>query len=531
MNAHGRGWRRRSGSPSMRTMHDSPQGAHQVEGWLRPRAETGNAVRYVDTIRERWWLIFAMAAIAVLGALVYVATAPKQYRAEADILITPVSNSESSNTGLGLITESNDPTQTVSTAARLISTPAVAELTKTRLRLSGSAQALLGDVSVEPIAQSSLVAVQAQRGSAASAALVANAFARSAVENATNQLHAAITTQLPALERQLLSLPAAERAGPGTLGQRIAVLQALKTAPNPTLRVASAAIAPTAPSSPQKKLALIAGLIAGLIIGLGAAFASQALDPRLRREEQLRELFRLPLLTHIPRVDSKRGEGPLAPSRLTRAATEAYRTLRATVGATAGADHRSVLITGSSEGEGKSTTAINYAAALAMTGRRVLLIEGDLRRPRLAQALGIQPVVAGVGAVLVNQVSMANAVITSELSENLGLLLVERTAVSLADRLSLPTARKLVEEAKHLADYVVIDSPPLTDVIDTLPLAQEVDTVLIVARIGTSSLKRLISLGEILEQGGITPAGIVVVGQERFSNSYYYDTVLDEQAA
>jgi capsular exopolysaccharide synthesis family protein len=513
-------------------MNDNPKGARQAEGWLRPRAETRNAVRYLDTIRERWWLIVAMTVIAVAAALLYVVTAPKQYRAEADILITPVSNSESSNTGLGLITESNDPTQTVSTAARLIFTPAVAELTKTRLRLSGPAQALLSEVSVEPIAQSSLVAVQAQRGTPAGAALVANTFAASAVGLATDQLHTAIAAQLPTLERQLLSLPPAERTGPGTLGQRIAALQALERAPNPTLRVAGAAIAPTSPSSPKKKLALIAGLVAGLTIGLGAAFASQALDPRLRREEQLRELFRLPLLTHIPRVDSRRGEGPLAPSRLTPAATEAYRTLRATVAATVGEDHRSVLITGSSEGEGKSTTAINYAAALAMTGRRVLLIEGDLRRPRLSQALGIQPVSAGVGAVLVNRISMANAVITSELSDNLGLLLVEHTAVSLADRLSLPTARKLVEEAEELADYVVIDSPPLTDVIDTLPLAQEVDTVLIVARIGISSLKRLTSLGEILEQGGITPAGIVVVGQEQFSSSYYYgDAILDEQVA
>jgi receptor protein-tyrosine kinase len=409
----------------------------------------------------------------------------------------------------------------------------VAELTKTRLGLSGSAHALLADISVEPIAQSSLVAVQARRGSASGAALAANSFAISAVELATKQLHAAISAQLPTLERQLQSLPAGERTGPGTLGERIAAMQALETAPDPTLRVASAATLPSSPSSPQKKFALISGLLAGLVIGLGAAFASQALDPRLRREEQLRELYRLPILTHIPRIDSTRGEGPLVPSRLTPAATEAYRTLRATVAATVGEGHRSVLITSCSEGEGKSTAAVNYAAALAMANRRVLLIEGDLRRPSLAKTLGVQPVIAGVGAVLVNQVSMVDAVVTSDLGDNLGLLLVERTAVSLADRLSLPTARKLVEEAEALADYVVIDSPPLTEVIDALPLAQEVDAVLIVARLGTTSLKRLVSLGEILEQGGVTPAGLIVVGQQRFAHSYYYGggVLMDEQVA
>ena len=503
-------------------MQEKRKGAGQPAGWLRPRSETQGVIRYLDTIRERWPLIVAMTVIAVFAALIYVETAHKVYRAEADVLVTPISGGESADAGLGLITESNDPTQTVSTAAKLIATPAVAEATRERLRLSGTAQSLLSDVSVEPIANSSLVAVQASRSSASEAARVANAFANLAVELETKQLHATIAAQLPSLERQLLSLPVAERTGAGTLGARIATLQALAAGPNPTLRVSSGATLPTSPASPRKKLALIAGLLGGLIIGLGLAFASQALDPRLRREEQLRDLFHLPLLTQIPRVDSSRGEGPLVPSRLTPAATEAYRTLRATVAATVGEMHQSVLITGSSAGEGKSTAAINYAAALAMTGRRVLLIEGDLRRPTLARALGIGPVVAGVGAVLVNQVSMADAVVTSDLGENLGLLLVERTSVPLADRLSLPTARKLVEEAEGLADYVVIDSPPITEVIDALPLAQEVDAVLIVARIGASSLKRLASLGEILEQGGVTPAGIILVGRERVSHSYYY---------
>jgi succinoglycan biosynthesis transport protein ExoP len=512
-------------------MHDDRRRTSGSESWVRPPVAAHGAIRYLDTIRERWPLILATTLIAASAALVYLATSPTRYRAEADILVTPVSGNESANTGLGLITESNDPTQTVSTAARLISTPTVATLTKASLGVKGSPQSLLNDVSVEPIAQSSLVAVQAESGSALVAARIANGFASAAVELATNQLHAAISSQLPALERQLRSLPPSAKSGPGTLGERVATLQSLASAPNPTLRVASTATIPSSPSSPHRKLALIAGVVGGLIVGLGAAFASQALDPRLRREEQLRELFRLPLLTHVPRIETVRGEGPLVPSRLTPAATEAYRTLRATVAATVGEDHRSVLITSSSEGEGKSTAALNYATALAMVNRSVLLIEGDLRRPRLANALGVSPV-AGVGAVLLNQISMADAVVTSDLGENLGLLLVERTAVSLADRLSLPTARRLVEEAEALADYVVIDSPPLTQVIDALPLAQQVDAVLIVARIGTSSLKRLANLGEILDQGGVTPAGIIVVRRERISHNYYYGggpVIVDEQ--
>jgi capsular exopolysaccharide synthesis family protein len=496
--------------------------AERARGWLRPRAGTQGALRYVETIRERWALIVATTLLATLAAAVYVATAPTRYKAEASVLVTPMTSTETATAGLGLITESNDPTQTVSTAAKLIATPSVAALTLSDLGLSGSPQALLAKVSVQPVAQSSLVSVQAEAGSGVAAARLANGFAASAVELATRQLHATIATQLPGLERQLANSPPSERTGPGTLSERVATLQSLANAPNPTVRVASIATVPTSPSSPQKKLALVAGAIGGLILGLGAAFASQALDPRLRREEQLRELFSLPLLAHVPRVRAGRSESPLVPARLTPPAIEAYRALRATVAATAGELHRSILITSSSSGEGKSTTAINYALALAATNRRVLLVEGDLRRPTLADALGVDPVIAGVGAVLINQISMADAVITSELNENLNLLLVERTSVSLADRLSLPTARRLVTEAEALAEYVVIDSPPLTEVVDALPLAQEADAVLIVARIGVTSIKRLASLGEILAQGGVTPTGIVVVGRERLTHSYYH---------
>ncbi|HEX3511621.1 MAG TPA: Wzz/FepE/Etk N-terminal domain-containing protein [Solirubrobacteraceae bacterium] len=513
-------------------MDDAWPRAGGGSSWLRPRTEAQGAIRYLDTIRERWWVVVLTTILALGAAVIYVSVAHTRYQAEADVLVTPVSGTESATSGLGLITESNDPTQTVSTAARLISTDAVAAEAIHRLRLSGTPQSLLGDVKVEPIAQSSLVAVTAERGSAAEAARVANGFAQASIEVATSQLHAAIAARLPALRGKLAGLPSSQQSGAGTLGERVAALEALAASPDPTLRVAASATVPTSPSSPKKKLALIAGLIAGLILGLGAAFSSQALDPRLRREEQLRELFRLPLLARIPRVTTTRGEGPLVPARLSPAATEAFRTMRATLAATAGENVRSILVTSSSEAEGKSSTAINLAESLALAGRRTLLIEGDLRRPTIAQALGLHPGLGGIGSVLVNDVSMEDAILTTDAyGHNLGFLLVERKAIALADQLSLPTARKLVEEAEALAEIVVIDSPPLTQVIDALPIAQEVDAVVIVARLGASRLNRLEALGELLAQGGVKPTGLVMVGQEFTANAYYGGVAAMESSA
>lgn len=490
--------------------------------WLRPRVETEGAVRYLATIREWWWLILLTTILAVGIAAAYVATAEKVYRADADLLITPVSSGDPATAGLGLITESSDPTQVVSTAARLVATPAAAAATRVRLRLDRSPQEILDAVRVEPIAQSNLVAVTAEADTAAGAARLANAFAESAIAVRTQQMHAQIAARLPALRERLEALPPEERTGAGSLGERISGLEALATASDPTIRVATRALAPGSPASPQPKLAIAAGLLGGLIVGLGAAFASQALDPRLRREEQLRELFQLPLLARVPRLPGTRNRGPLPPERLTPAAIEAYRTLRATLAATVGEEARSVLITSSSPGEGKTTAAINFAESLAAAGHHVLLIEGDLRRPTIGEALGMHPAV-GVGAVLVKRATLSEAVVASpEYGENLGFLLVERSSVSLADRLSLPTARQLVAEAETIADYVVIDSPPLTEVTDALPLAQEVDAVVILARIGVSRLNRLVELGETLAQGNVEPAGLVVIGRERAAYAAYH---------
>lgn len=492
----------------------------QHDDWLYPRDDGQGGLRYAATLRRWWWLIALTTVVALAAAAIYVSTAPKVYSAEAELLVTPVSAGDPATSGLGLLTDSTDPTQVVSTAARLVSSPAVALATRQRLGLSESPQGLLDDVTVEPVAQSNLLAITAERGDAAEAARLANAYATSAVDVRTEQLHAEIAAQLPHLQNQLAQVPRGERTGPGTLGERISALQALASGPDPTLRIATRALPPTGPSSPQRKLALGAGLLCGLIVGIGAAFAAQALDPRLHREDQLRALFRLPILARIPRLRGAQ-RGPLTLDELTPAALESYRTLRATLAAAVDRDSRSVLITSSSPGEGKTTTAISFAEALAASGRRVLLIEGDLRRPSIGRALGIEPA-AGVGAVLLNRATIEQAVVTSPVyGDKLGFLLAEGTSASLADRLSLPTARALVAEAEAVADFVVIDSPPLTEVIDALPLAQEVDAVVIMTRIGTSRLNRLRELGELLAQGGVTPAGVVVLGRERAVESVY----------
>lgn len=480
--------------------------------------------RYVGILRERWKLVTLITLAAILAALAYTQLASKTYEAEADLLITPVSLGDPTTSGLGLLTESNDPTQTVTTASRLVSTNEVGARVLERLGRKGSPASVFEDVVVEPIAQSNLIAVRATAGSARGAAELATTVARAATEVRTRQLYLQLDALVPRLQAQLAALPPDARAGPGTLGERVTLLQTLRAGQDPTIRLATSATPPTSPASPKPKLALAAGLVGGLILGLGAALALQALDPRLRREEQLQDVYRLPILGRIPRATRRPGPRPLDPGRLELPVVEAFRTLRATIAATLGAERpQSLLVTSSGSGEGKTTTALNLAYSLAQSGQRVILIEADVRRPMIAETLGATPMY-GVASVMEGSRPVADSLtVIPDYGDNLSFLLAERPIPAFADQLGGIQARRMLVEAEAIADFVVVDSPPLTEVIDALPLAQEADAVLIVVRLGLSRLKRLAELGEILSQGGAYPIGIAEVGTDQASSSYYVD--------
>jgi Mrp family chromosome partitioning ATPase len=176
-----------------------------------------------------------------------------------------------------------------------------------------------------------------------------------------------------------------------------------------------------------------------------------------------------------------------------------------------------VLVTGSGTGEGKSTAALNLAHALAIASKRVILIEADVHNPGIGSALGIRPE-RGVASVLVDGVPLSEALVGSEAhGGNLQLLLADRGGQWMADHLSLPSALAMIEQAKLIADYVIVDSPPVGPVGDALPLARVADDVLLVVRLGTTDVHDLATSAELLAQQGVEPVGFVVMesGDER----------------
>jgi capsular exopolysaccharide synthesis family protein len=488
--------------------------------WLQPRAEERGLSGYLRTLRERVWLVVLAVVVTMAAAAIYVAAADEVYEAEAGILVTPVPEDAAVLISVGLISRSADPLRDVETVARLIATDEVASQAQALLEgvpeAEDGPEELLDQVDVEPVAESNIVSVTAEASDPSAAAEIANAFVEATIAQRTAELQRRVDERLAQL-----------RQGPArgvSINREIAQLELIRSGADPTLQVATRATAQDDPIWPKPVPSIAAGLIAGLVLGIGGAFSYQALDPRLRREEQLRAAFRLPILARVPKESGGRGRKPISPRQLSVAAMEAYRTLRATLGATrtAGEGARSVLITSPSASEGKTTTAINLAESLALAGNKVILIEADLRKPDVGATLGLSSD-TGVIGVLLGEARIEDALVESPLfGTDLRVLLAEQTAPFASEILALPSSRKLIEDASELADYVIIDSAPLSAVVDALPLAAAVDQVLLVVLLGRTRIRQIAELGELLAENGITPAGFALLGAPGEDRGYYY---------
>ena len=493
----------------------------------------------METVRERIWLVIGVMVLTLAAATLYLATADKVYEAQSELLVTPVAEDDPALTGLALIRSSSDPSRDVETVARLVTSRAVAADVRAELSLDESPQDLADSIDASPVAQSNIVVISATDSDPQLAADIANSFAENAIADRDEKLQAQLKPLIESLQARAAD-PNLPRDAAVTLSEQLTRLESLQAGGDPTIRFETSAAPPDSPVAPRPVLTIAAGLIGGLVLGLGAAFLMQAIDPRLRREEQLRERYGLPILARIPRerkgIDPessgirKSVPVPLSPSSLSPRTLEAYRGLRAMLSAAAGPGEgetgsgRAILVTGPSPVDGKTTTAINLASSYALAGKRVILIEADFRRPKISAALKVTPR-RGIGDVLLGEASLDEALVSVKpFGDELRVLPVQRPDDQVSELLSIPTARRLLDSARELADYVVVDSPPLTEVIDTLPLAHCVDDLLLVCRIGGSSLLQLSRLADLLEQNGLEPRGFVVIGVAGSEGSYYFES-------
>ncbi|MGH2674907.1 MAG: polysaccharide biosynthesis tyrosine autokinase, partial [Actinomycetota bacterium] len=240
---------------------------------------------------------------------------------------------------------------------------------------------------------------------------------------------------------------------------------------------------PSSPASPNYLLNAALALFVGLALGVGLAFLRERLDDRLRGRDDLEARSGAPVFAVVPRVGGwkKRSESRLVTLTEPRSApTEAYRTLRTgLLFAASQRDMRTVLITSPQVEEGKSTTAANLSVVLAQAGKRVILIDADLRKPRLHRFFQA-PNEVGLTSVLSGQVQPHDGLAQPQVP-NLRVLTSGPVPGNPAELLSSDQMGSLVKTLREAADLVIMDSPPVLVAADATILASFADGLVLVA--------------------------------------------------
>lgn len=297
---------------------------------------------------------------------------------------------------------------------------------------------------------------------------------------------------------------------------------------------------PTRPSEPNIPRNLFLGLMVGLLGGVGLAIVLELLDTTVNTPDDVQMATGLPVVGVVPskcqdsEPKTKHGfttlstnAGPvrfplLAYERPRSQIAEAYRALRTSILLSC-APPKVIVVTSSLPQEGKTTTSTNIAIVLAQKGARVLLIDADLRRPRIHKMMGATQR-SGLTTLLRGQHSENDVIALTKIA-NLFCLYAGPTPPQPSEMLSSPQMRRYMAKWRNEFDHIVIDTPPILAVTDAALLSVDADAVLMVIRSGQTTKEALRRAHEVLAQVKAPMTGVVVNGVDtRQSHYYYYGT-------
>jgi len=311
------------------------------------------------------------------------------------------------------------------------------------------------------------------------------------------------------------------------------------------ISIAEFAIPPETPIAPRRLTTVLAALFLSTLFGMGLALFLEYLDDTIRTTEEVESYLQLPALAAIPKIDSMprrrlllvgandEGEpnptsGLLIHNDSRSSLAEAYRQLRTSILlSTAGHAPKSLLVTSSLPSEGKTTTAVNTAISLAQTGAKVLIMDADMRRPRLHSVFNISNA-HGLSTLLANELSdkeILNVIGYDEASK-LNLLPSGPVPPNPAELLGSEQMTNLMKILQNHFTHVVVDSPPIASFTDGVLVASMVDGVILVVNSGKSSRQVVRRSRQLLQDLGAKIFGVVLnnVKLNSQDNNYYYQS-------
>ena len=297
------------------------------------------------------------------------------------------------------------------------------------------------------------------------------------------------------------------------------------------IRVVDAAEVQKSPVKPKKTQNVLLGLIIGISLGVGLAFFLEYLDNTIKVPEDIRERLGIPYLGPVPVIAAQKGN-PGNPERKPEedlvtisspksTASESYRGIRTSLlFSAADAAPRTILVTSAAPSEGKTITSANLAVAMAQAGNRVLLIDCDMRRPKLHRVFGV-PRDRGVSNILVGNCTIEDVIIHTTIP---GIDIVPSGPVppNPSEMLGSQLMTKLLADARNRYERIIIDSPPLTAVTDAVIMSRCVDGVVLVIRAGETHREIIKNGIGLLQAANAHTLGAVLNSVEMGRDSYYY---------
>lgn len=497
---------------------------------------------YVSILGRRKWLFILVLLVVPATAVAISLRHQALYEAKAQVLLSDENLTGALGGSQGAL--AIDPTRIVATQARIARTP---DLARRTLKAAGggsqTADQFLTASSVSPVGSTNVLEFKVDDRNAERASRLATAYAQQFVAYTRSIENAAIQRALQGVVAQMARLAkngdrgSALYARLAEQAQTLRTMTALQTSRAQLLRSAEHGVK----IEPRPKRAALYGVVVAIALGLALVALLEALDTRVRSERVVADALQVPLLGRLaqPLKRLRRKQGLAVLDEPDGADAEAFRILRANFEyANSKLGARTIMLTSSVRGEGKSTTVANIAASFARLGRRVVLVDLDFRRPAVHSRLGL-PATPGMSDVALGRVPLERALVRVPITtrpkpsrRGFGRWGAEAAVPELraTDRATLEVlpagatpadvgefvgAAGVSEVLRHLrehADVVFIDAPPVLEVSDPMTLMTYMDAVVVITRLGVVREAMLQELRRILDATSVPTLGVVITG-------------------
>jgi polysaccharide biosynthesis transport protein len=444
--------------------------------------------RFLAVIARWWWLLLLGPLTCGLTTYVASRTLPPVYRSTATLLVNPVSTGGGASSSDAPLNQ-----QLVNTYSQLASQPVVLQAAQQRLGNALDVTALASMTEAHPLQDTQLFEISAQGSDPGLARDVANAVAEALVDRLNASLGGFTT-------------PA--------------------TSTSSALHIAQPALLPTSPIGPQVALNTLAAALAGLLAVAIIIGLFEYLDDTVKTPEELAAAVALPTLGAVARLRHGQVAQPQTGLDWSRGPeAEAYRLVRTNL-EFSGLEQpfSSVLVASANPGEGKSTTLSHLALVLSQSGKRVIAVDADLRRPSLHRLFDI-PNQGGLTNLLLSEMPRVSDYLQPSPIPSLWVLTSGPLPPNPSELLASPRMQALIGLLEAQADIVLFDSPALLAVTDALVLATQVSGTLLVVDSQRTRLAALTRAADLLQKSGTRLLGAVLnkVSRRSGSSLQYYN--------